>query len=150
VNSDMSVAPEIALLAIGVPTQSHATVRRIPTIGEMARALRAIAEAPALVRHLSAAAPGRVEVPGRAGVPAMPGVAAWAQVLSPGASGVFCDCDVMMVLSGELAEDAVTDEGALTSIRLQTGRIRVHGKSQVRQIRAASPTPAITMHIKIV
>ena len=110
-NTDLSVAPEIALLAAPhVPLQADAQPPR--TDGRLAADLADLAAAPQrwwdLVRF-DPGAPVRVPVPGTAG--------AWLVVLPPGAV-TDCDCGYATLLAGEAAE---------AGRPLRAGRVRVHG-----------------------
>jgi hypothetical protein len=138
-NTDMSVAPEIALLATPPPRRhGHAATR--PTIGAMAAELRALASHPERWWSQVALNQGRsaridLEFPD-----------CWLTVLSPGDDGLACDCEVMTVVAGAVTEEAVADGGGVTTALLP-GRIRVHGQGQVHQIRAGQDGYAITLHI---
>jgi hypothetical protein len=121
VNTDLSVAPEIAQLADPfVPAQPVAARPR--TDGRIAGDLADLAATPErwwdLVRFDH---DGPVRVP----LPDAPGT--WLLVLPPGATA-DCDCQQATALAGEAVEAA---SGATTSPRpLRPGRVRVHGTSR--------------------
>ena len=122
-NTDLSVAPEIALLASPlIPAQSAAVPR---THGRVAGDLADLAATPErwwdLVRFDSAG-PVRVPVPGAPG--------AWLLILPPGAASE-CDCQLATALAGEAVESR--NPGA-PSRPLRPGRVRVHGR--VTEVRA--------------
>lgn len=135
-NTDMSVAPEIALLATPLPRRPG----HRPTIGAMAAELRALASRPERWWGHVAFSEGRsakinLEFPD-----------CWLVVLSPGDEGLACDCEVMTVVAGAVTEESVADGGGVTTTLLP-GRIRVHGQGQVHQIRAGEDGYAVTLHI---
>jgi hypothetical protein len=144
-NTDMSVAPEIAILAVPVqaPHSSTATLAQRPTIGVLAAELRVIADNPQRWWGLVGFKPGRYEKIGLGGQ----GFAAWVMVLAPGDPGHYCDCDVMTLIAGEVAEESVADGGGVTTA-LQPGRVRVHGQGQVHQIRAIGDGYAVSLHVR--
>jgi hypothetical protein len=140
VNLDMSAAPEIALLA-AVPPQPGAARPR-PTLGGLARELTLIAGRPerwwgAVRYHTDSSETIDLGVCG---------VTAWVGVLVPGDAGLYCTCDLMMLVAGDAVEESVADGGSATTA-LRPGRIRVHGQGMVHQIRAASAGFAITLHV---
>jgi len=139
-NVDMSVAPEIALLANPLPRQPGPVATR-ETIGTMAAGLRDLASHPERWWERVTFSPGRsekidLEFPGF-----------WLAVLSPGDAGLDCDCDVMTVVAGAVTEESVADGGGVTTALLP-GRIRVHGQGQVHQIRAGEDGYAVTLHAR--
>lgn len=139
-NTDMSVAPEIALLATAPPPRRHGHAASRPTIGAMAAELRALASRPERWWSHVTFSEGRsakinLEFPG-----------CWLVVLSPGDEGLACDCEVMTVVAGAVTEESVADGGGVTTTLLP-GRIRVHGQGQVHQIRAGEEGYAVTLHI---
>src|SRR5579859_2953685 len=69
----------------------------------------------------------------------------WIAVLPPGGEPMTCDCDALTVIAGTVAEQTVTDGGALASV-LVPGRIRVHGEGHVHQIRAAGDGYSVSLH----
>jgi hypothetical protein len=117
-NAEMSVAPEIALLAaVSFPVADPAwtPARAKLTVGTLARHLRMLSATPerwwGLVRF-DPARSVRIEVEDQ------PGYGAWLVVMPPGDAGRDCDCDVATLIAGEAAEgDAV----------LRPGPARVHG-----------------------
>ena len=96
-NTDLSVAPEIAQLADPFVPAQHVTAAP-RTDGRIAAALTELAATPQrwwdLVRF-DAGGPVRIPVPGEPG--------AWLLVLPPG-TAVDCDCQQATALAGEAAE----------------------------------------------
>jgi hypothetical protein len=139
----MSAAPEIARLAVRVPSPA---ARSAPlTIGTLARKLQLIASSPerwwGLVRfHTARSERIDLDFPGT-------GFTAWLVVLAPGDPGHYCDCDLMMLVTGEAAEESVADGGGVTT-DLRAGRARVHGHGRVHQIRATGTGFAVTLHVQ--
>jgi hypothetical protein len=123
VNPDVSVAPEIAQLmerprpAGNQPATSPAGPVR-PTIGDLARELRAITGTPdlwwSLVRF-------DAEHPVHVPLPTAGPYQAWLSILPPAATD-HDESDVVTVVAGELTERSGT-----TSKPLLPGQIRVHG-----------------------
>jgi hypothetical protein len=155
-NTDLSVAPEIAQLADPfVPPQHVAAVPR--TDGRIAGALTELAATPQrwwdLVRF-DPAGPVRLPVPGEPG--------AWLLVLPPG-TAVDCDCQQATALAGEAteaprepaasghpghaAQPNKTQPDKMQSSPLRAGRIRVHGTGTPHRLRAAGPGYSVTLHI---
>jgi hypothetical protein len=155
VDLDMSVAPEIALLAQRVPAGrpasgppadgpgaglapgGHAAAR--PTIGALAGELRLLADHPERWWGTVRFSEGRsekidLELPG-----------SWVVVLAPDDPGIYCDCELMTVVAGTVTEESVADGGAVTT-ELRPGPMRVHGQGQVHQIRASGGF-AVSLHI---
>jgi hypothetical protein len=118
-NAEMSVAPEIALLAAASFPVTHlaqpAGPPPPPTLGTLSRRLRMLSATPerwwGLVRF-DPARSVRIEVEDQ------PGYGAWLVVMPPGDAGRACDCDVATLIAGEAAEG-----GAV----LRPGPARVHG-----------------------
>jgi hypothetical protein len=147
VNTDLSVAPEIAQLAApfvppggdGGPAphaQGGSGGDRSPrgnTDGRLAGELSRLAAAPQrwwdLVRF-DAAAPVRVPVPGAEG--------AWLLVLPPGAVA-DCDCARATLLAGEAVEGTAP---------LRAGRVRLHGGRAGHRVRGAGHGFSVTLHSK--
>ena len=158
-NTDLSVAPEIAQLADPfVPAQPVAAVPR--TDGRAAAALTELAATPQrwwdLVRF-DTGGPVRIPVPGEPGAgPGEPGV--WLLVLPPGMS-VDCDCRQATALAGEAAEapgdpapgpgDPAPGLGAPSGppSPLRPGRVRVHGAGGRHRLHAAGPGYSVTLHV---
>jgi hypothetical protein len=135
-NTDLSVAPEIAQLAEPfVPVRHAAAAPR--TAGRVAADLADLAAAPQrwwdLVRFDH---DGPVRIP----LPDAPG--AWLLVLPPGATA-DCDCQQATALAGE----AVEAPGAGIPARpLRPGRVRVHGTRAPHRVHAAGAGYSVTLH----
>jgi len=134
-NTDLSVAPEIAQLAAPLLlVQQAAAVLR--TDGRIAGDLAALAAAPQrwwdLVRF-DPAGPVRIPVPGAPG--------AWLLVLPPD-TAADCDCGQATALAGEAVELAA--DGAARPLR--PGRVRVHGTTAPHRLRADGPGYSVTLH----
>lgn len=158
-NTDLSVAPEIAQLADPfVPAQHVTAVPR--TDGRTAAALTELAATPQrwwdLVRF-DPRGPVRVAVPGEPGAgPGEAGVGSgepdvWLLVLPPGAS-VDCDCRQATALAGEAAEapGEPADGGYQRQqppVSLRPGRVRVHGAGGRHRLHAAGPGYSVTLHV---
>ena len=151
-NTDLSVAPEIAQLADPfVPAQPVTAVPR--TDGRTAAALTELAATPQrwwdLVRF-DTGGPVRIPVPGEPGAgPGEPGV--WLLVLPPGTS-VDCDCRQATARAGEAAEapgDPAPGLGAPGGRPgpLRPGRVRVHGAGGRHRLHAAGPGYSVTLHV---
>jgi hypothetical protein len=139
VNVDMSVAPEIALLAHPVPRQPSTPGSR-PTIGKLAGELSALASHPerwwGLVRF-NQCRYEKIELD----------LGLWVLILAPGDDGIDCDCDLMTVIAGDVLEESVADGGGVTT-GLRPGRMRVHGQGQVHQLRASGDGFAVSLHAR--
>jgi hypothetical protein len=145
-NTDLSVAPEIARLADPfVPAQHAAAVPR--TDGRIAGDLADLAATPQrwwdLVRFDSAG-PARIPVPDAPG--------AWLLVLPPGATA-DCDCEQATALAGEAVEaagprPAVDGQAGTAAVSrpLRPGRVRVHGTRAPHRVRTAGPGYSVTLH----
>jgi hypothetical protein len=138
-NTDLSVAPEIAQLADPfVPPQHVAAVPR--TEGRTAAALTELAATPQrwwdLVRF-DAGGPVRIAVPGEP--------SAWLLVLPPG-TAVDCDCRQATALAGE-ATEAPGDPASGGQRPLRPGRVRVNGAGARHRLRAAGPGYSVTLHV---
>jgi hypothetical protein len=137
-NVDMSVAPEIALLAQPIPYRAGPSGAR-PTIGALAGELSALASHPerwwGFVR-LDQCRSEKIDLD-------LPGF--WLAVLSPGDDGIDCDCDLMTVVAGDVLEESVADGGGVIT-ELRPGRMRVHGQGQVHQLRASGDGFAVSLH----
>ena len=131
-NADLSVAPEIAQLAVPfvLPPRSRAAAGPT-TDGRCAAELGELAAAPQrwwdLVRF-EPDGPLRIPVPGAAG--------AWLLVLPPGAVA-DCDCRYVTLLAGQAAE---------AGRPLRTGRIRVHGDRSRHRTHGAGHGYSVSLH----
>jgi hypothetical protein len=132
-NTDLSVAPEIAQLAETFAPAKHAAAPR--TDGRIAGDLADLAAAPQrwwdLVRF-DPQSPVRIPVPG------VPGT--WLLVLPPD-TVTDCDCRQATALAGEAVE--VT---AGLSRPLRPGRVRVHGTPAPHHLRTAGHGYSVTLH----
>jgi hypothetical protein len=153
VNADLSVAPEIAQLAVSVPPARPDGARqdgarpdsaRPRTIGRLAGDLADLAAAPERwwdrVRF-DPAGPVRIPVPDGGG--------SWLLVLPPGATA-DCDCRLATALAGEAGEIAAGEIAAGESQPppLRPGRVRVHGAGAPHRLRAAGPGYSVTLHAR--
>jgi hypothetical protein len=154
VTADMSVAPEIAILAeasLLVPAQpiQAATSWTRPTLGTLARQLRLLAAAPERWWGLVRFDPDRSV---RIQVEDRPEYRAWLVVLPPAqagqqsagqqSAGQDCDCDVATVIAGE-----VTDGGPGSTV-LRPGSTRVHGPRH--RLRGHGAGYSISLHARAV
>jgi hypothetical protein len=133
-NTDFSVAPEIARLAAPlVPGQPQTPTPR--TDGRVAGDLADLAAAPQrwwdLVRF-DPDGPLRIAVPGAPGT--------WLLIVPPGAAA-DCDCRQATALAGEAIE---TSAGAARPLR--PGRVRVHGTRTPHRLRTAGHGYSVTLH----
>ena len=159
--AEMSVAPEIAILAGASPVIPARTARAEtpgtraethgtrPTLGTLARHLRLLAAAPERWWGLVRFDPDRsVRIP----VEDRPEYRAWLVVLPPAQAGQQsvgqqdagqdCDCDVATVIAGE-----VTDGGPGSTV-LRPGSTRVHG--QRHRLRGHGAGYSISLHARAV
>jgi hypothetical protein len=137
-NTDLSVAPEIALLAAPlVPAQTDAPAPC--TDGRLAGDLAGLAAAPQrwwdLVRF-DAGGPVRIPVPGAPG--------AWLLVAPPGATA-DCDCGQATALAGEAVETSGPDVAG-TARPLRPGRVLVHGSRAPHRLLTAGHGYSVTLH----
>ena len=139
-NADLSVAPEIAQLALGrhaetgsppMPGGPGEPPPRTSTAGRCAAELGELAAAPQrwwdLVRF-DPDGPLRIPVPGAAG--------AWLLVLPPG-TVTDCDCRYATLLAGQAAE---------AGRPLRTGRVRVHGDRSRHRTHGAGRGYSVSLH----
>jgi len=136
VNTDLSVAPEIAQLAGPITGASY--VPAAPrTDGRIAGNLADLAATPQrwwdLVRFDH---DGPVRIP----LPDAPGT--WLLVLPPGAT-TDCGCLQSTALAGE-ADEAPGDGAPVRPLR--PGRVRVHGTRVPHRLRAVGPGYSVTLH----
>jgi hypothetical protein len=140
-NTDLSVAPEIALLAApSVPAQTDA--QKPSTDGRLAADLADLAASPQrwwdLVRF-DADGPLRIPVPGAPG--------AWLLVVPPG-STADCDCGQATALAGEAVE--TSGPSAAASARpLRPGRVLVHGARVPHRLLTAGHGYSVTLHAAV-
>ena len=159
--ADMSVAPEIAILAeteasLLIPTQPirAEAPRARPTLGTLARQLRLLAAAPERWWGRVRFDPDRSV---RIGIEDRPEYQAWLVVLPPAQAGhqsagqqsagqpsvgQDCDCDVATVIAGE-----ATDGGPGSPV-LRPGSTRVHG--QRHRLRGHGAGYSISLHARAV
>jgi hypothetical protein len=151
VNTDLSVAPEIAQLAAPLlPVQQDVTPPR--TDGKIAGDLAALAAAPQrwwdLVRF-DPAGPVRIPVPGARG--------AWLLVLPPD-TAVACDCAQATALAGEAVElpaagaagsAANSAANSAPARPLRPGRVLVHGTPAPHLLRTAGHGYSVTLHTAV-
>jgi hypothetical protein len=153
-NTDLSVAPEIARLADPFVPAQHVTA--VPgTDGRTAAALTELAATPQLwwdLVRFDTASPVRVPVPGAPG--------AWLLVLPPG-TAVDCDCRQATALAGEATEAPADPVAGVTSGNgtgghrapaarpgpLRPGRVRVHGSAAPHRLHAVGPGFSVTLHV---
>jgi hypothetical protein len=141
-NTDLSVAPEIALLAaplVATQTEVQTDAPKPRTDGRLAGDLADLAAAPQrwwdLVRF-DAGGPLRIPVPG------VPG--AWLLVVPPGAAA-DCDCGLATALAGEAVE--TRGPSAAGSARpLRPGRVLVHGSRAPHRLLTAGHGYSVTLH----
>jgi hypothetical protein len=144
--ADMSVAPEIAILAgasllIPAPPTRAGTPGTRPTLGTLARHLRILAASPERWWGRVRFDPDRSV---RIEIEDQPEYGAWLVVLPPGDTGQDCDCDVATVIAGEATEGApggaVLRPGS-TRVHGQRHRLRGHGAGYSISLHAASASP---------
>ena len=152
--ADMSVAPEIAMLAgasLVVPAQPTraGTPGTRPTLGTLARHLRILAASPERWWGRVRFDPDRSV---RIELEDHPEYGAWLVVLPPArpgqqntgqqSTGQDCDCDVATVIAGEAIE------GAPGGAVLRPGSTRVHG--QRHRLRGHGAGYSISLHARAV
>ena len=157
--ADMSVAPEIAILAeasLLVPAQpargTSGQAGTRPTLGTLARHLRILAASPERWWGLVRFDPDRSV---RIEIEDQPEYSAWLVVLPPAhagqhsagqrsagqqSAGQDCDCDVVTVIAGEATE------GAPGGAVLRPGAMRVHG--QRHRLRGHGAGYSISLHAR--
>jgi hypothetical protein len=155
--ADMSVAPEIAILAeasLLIPAQPTpaGTPGARPPLGTLARHLRILAASPERWWGRVRFDPDRSV---RIAIEDQPEYTAWLVVLPPAQAGLQsagqdCDCDVATVIAGEATEGApggaVLRPGS-TRVHGQRHRLRGHGAGYSISLHArasASPRPALS------
>jgi hypothetical protein len=146
---DMSVAPEIAILAeasLLIPAQpargTSGQAGTRPTLGTLARHLRILAASPERWWGLVRFDPDRSV---RIEIEDQPEYGAWLVVLPPAhagpqSAGQDCDCDVATVIAGEVTE------GAPGGAVLRPGATRVHG--QRHRLRGHGAGYSISLHAR--
>jgi hypothetical protein len=152
--ADMSVAPEIAILAeasLLIPAQpargTSGQAETRPTLGTLARHLRILAASPERWWGLVRFDPDRSV---RIEIEDQPEYSAWLVVLPPAqagrpgagrqSAGQDCDCDVATVIAGEVTE------GAPGGAVLRPGATRVHG--QRHRLRGHGAGYSISLHAR--
>jgi hypothetical protein len=133
-NTDLSVAPEIAQLAEAF-AQARQPVDMPRTDGRIAGDLADLAAAPQRWWDLVRFDPQR---PVRIPVPGVPDI--WLLVLPPD-TVTDCDCLQATALAGEAVETA-----AGLSRPLRPGRVRVHGTQAPHRLRTAGHGYSVTLH----
>ena len=138
-NTDLSVAPEIAQLADPFVPARYVTAAA-STDGRIAGDLADLAATPQrwwdLVRF-------DVQGPVRIPLPDAPGT--WLLVLPPGATA-DCDCKQATALAGEAVESR---DGSAPARPLRPGRVRVHGTQAPHRVRTVGPGYSVTLHVKV-
>jgi hypothetical protein len=148
--TDMSAAPEIAILAEAarlVPPQpatgpgaadpAAATPATQLTLGTLSRQLRSLADTPERWWHLVRFDPDRsVKIM----VEQSAAHQAWLVIMPPGDAGHSCDCDVATMIAGEAAD------GAPGAAVLRPGPLRVHG--QPHGLRGRGTGYSISLHTR--
>jgi hypothetical protein len=152
--ADMSVAPEIAILAeasLLIPAQpargTSGQAGTGPTLGTLARHLRILAASPERWWGLVRFDPDRsvrIEIEDqpeyRAWLVVMPPAHAGQQSAGQQSAGQDCDCDVATVIAGEATE------GAPGGAVLRPGVTRVHG--QRHRLRGHGAGYSISLHAR--
>ncbi len=146
-NTDLSVAPEIAQLAAPLlPVARDAARPR--TAGRVAADLADLAATPErwwdLVRF-DPAGPARIPVPDAPGT--------WLLVLPPGITA-DCDCEHATALAGEAAESTAGEAAESASDNdsgrpLRPGRVRVHGTRTPHRLHSAGHGYSVTLHASL-
>lgn len=138
-NTDLSVAPEIAQLA--APLAPAARVSAAPrTDGRVAGDLADLAASPERWWDLVSFDPGgplRIPLPGQSG--------RWLLVLPPGAV-TGCDCEQATALAGEALEAPASGQPGRP---LRPGRVLVHGRRGQHEVRAAGPGYSVSLHTAV-
>ena len=162
-NADLSVAPEIARLALPpVPVQAETTHPGAGPAQAGPASTGPASTGPALLRTVGYLAGDLADLaatrerwwdlvrfdhggPLRIPVPAAPG--AWLLVAPPD-TVAHCDCRYATLLAGEAVETGARDTGARdTGFRpLRPGRVRVHGAGAGHLLRTAAPGFSVTLH----
>jgi len=130
VNADLSVAPEIALLAAPFVPPPPPRANRA-TDGRCAAELGELAAAPQRWWDLV-----RFDPDGPLRIPVRGAVGAWLLVLPPGTI-TDCDCRYATLLAGEAAE---------AGRPLRAGRVRVHGGRSRHRTRGAGHGYSVSLH----
>jgi hypothetical protein len=147
-NTDLSVAPEIARLATEfIPARQDPAAPR--TDGRIAGDLADLAAVPQrwwdLVRF-------DTDRPLRIPVPDAPGT--WLLVLPPGAAA-DCHCRQAIALAGEAVETSGVEAGGVEASGgepadsgrpLRPGRVRVHGAGSPHRLRSAGHGYSVSLH----
>jgi hypothetical protein len=135
-NLDISSAPEVAQLArvpASAPQRNPGSAATM-TPGRLAGIVRAALAEPSEWWYLVRFDPGR---PVHLRLESAPGCELWLTSTPPGHCGAphagGAGCEVLTVVSGELAERAITAGGAVIR-SLRPGRIRVHGEGDLHEV----------------
>jgi hypothetical protein len=135
VKADLSVAPEIAQLAMPlmhVPPPAGSTPRQPATTGQLAAGLSILAAAPQRWWDLVRFNP---DGPARIAVPAP--FEAWLLVIPPGHKAA-CRCDLATLVAGEADVD---------STHLRQGRVRVHGSAAEHVHASVGHGYSVSLHV---
>ncbi len=139
-NTDLSVAPEIAQLAVALVPATRDPAAP-PTEGRIAGDLADLAAVPQRWWDLVRFDPDR---PLRIPVPGAPGT--WLLVLPPGAAA-DCDCRQATALAGEAVETSRGTSGPGRPLR--PGRVRVHGSGSAHRLRGAGHGYSVSLHAAV-
>jgi hypothetical protein len=134
VNADLSVAPEIAQLAMPlmhVPSPAGRTPLRDATTGQLATGLARLAVTPQRWWDLVRFNP---DGPARIAVPAS--FEAWLLVIPPDHT-VTCRCGLATLVAGE---------AACGTARLSQGRVRVHGSASAHVHASVGHGYSVSLH----
>jgi hypothetical protein len=135
VKADLSVAPEIAQLAMPlmhVPPPAGGPPRQPATTGQLAAGLSILAAAPQRWWDLVRFNP---DGPARIAVPAP--FEAWLLVIPPGHKAA-CRCDLATLVAGEADAD---------STQLRQGRVRVHGSPAEHVHASVGHGYSVSLHV---
>jgi hypothetical protein len=138
VNADLSVAPEIAQLAMPL---MPATWEGTATTGQLATGLARLAAAPQRWWDLVRFNP---DGPALVAVPAP--FEAWLLVLPPGHSA-DCHCELATLVAGEASAGGPSKDGAGPGkAALRQGRVRVHGTGRAHAHGSTGHGYSVSLH----